>query len=256
MPNRTDLRVLLAAYETPGIAAAQRLFAEGVTPDRIRLLTHPLDERNEPLIAFAWAHHIETTYHPAKSAEALAWARAFAPDVIFALHYMEKIPQRLLTLAPLGGVNMHPAPLPFYRGCFSTPWAIFNGETETGFTYHYMTDEFDAGDVVLQRRLPIAPHDTHFTLFHKLMLAGCNAFPEVLRLVVDERFPGIPQEGEGSYYPKRLPNNGVIDPSWDDAIIERFIRALDFPPASAVVLIDGKPTPVRSMAEYHRLRRP
>jgi len=41
----------------------------------------------------------------------------------------------------------------------------------------------------------------------------------------------IPQdEMDSSYYKKEIPNNGVVDLSWDEKKFDNYVRALYFPP--------------------------
>ncbi len=77
-------------------------------------------------------------------------------------------------------------------------------------------------------------------------------FGEVFRLVVQEKFAGLPQVGEPSYYPRKVPSGGVIDPTWPRTQIDRFIRAMYFPPFKGAVvrLQDGSDKEVLSMQEY------
>lgn len=251
MTERSDLKVVLAAYGVPGIMAIESLFALRLLPDQISLLTHEPDERNRPLWDFAHANRIETVSFSAQSDDAYAWVCRQQPDVLFSLHCRHRIPMRILEIPPLGCVNLHPSLLPNYRGCFSVPWAIINGERSTGYTYHYMVEEFDTGNIILQEAVPIQDTDTAFSLFHKLIVQGLRSFEAIFERVVEHRDPGTPQPEGGSYYPRKLPYGGEIDVSWDEDRIERFIRAMHFPPhKGAVVRLAGDEYEVKSMNEY------
>ena len=52
---------------------------------------------------------------------------------------------------------MHDSLLPAYAGFSPLIWALINGEPEVGVTAHLMDDELDAGDIVLQRAVPVGP---------------------------------------------------------------------------------------------------
>jgi hypothetical protein len=54
-------------------------------------------------------------------------------------------------------------------------------------------------------------------------------FPAALALV-QAGFPGIPQRGEATHHPPGVPYDCQIDPEWTIAKIERFIRAMIYPP--------------------------
>lgn len=249
-------KIVLAAYGIPGIMALESLFGLGILPHNIAILSHQSDVRNAPLWSFAEANHIPIVDHPTKSDAAWEWLKAQKPKVLFSLHYRNRIPQRLLNIPALGCVNLHPSLLPKYKGTFSAPWVIINGETETGFTYHYMVEDFDAGRIVHQQRVPIHNTDTGFSLFHRLIVEAMAAFHLVFQKVVVERDAGVEQTGEGSYYSRDLPYGGIIDPDWDEMRIERFIRAMIFPPLKgAMIKINNELYEVLSIENYHELMR-
>ena len=66
-----------------------------------------------------------------------------------------KIPADALAVPRHGIVNGHPSLLPRYRGPSPVSWAIRNGETEIGFTFHYMDAELDTGGILAQATIPL-----------------------------------------------------------------------------------------------------
>jgi methionyl-tRNA formyltransferase len=56
---------------------------------------------------------------------------------------------------PLGWVNGHPSLLPRHRGPTPVAWAIRNGDTEVGITFHRMDAELDTGPILAQRAYPL-----------------------------------------------------------------------------------------------------
>ncbi|UJX27911.1 MULTISPECIES: methionyl-tRNA formyltransferase [unclassified Pseudoalteromonas] len=57
-------------------------------------------------------------------------------------------------------VNIHPSPLPEYRGPFPLYWQIRNGEQATKLTLHHVTSKVDSGDIAIDIDLTIHPFDT------------------------------------------------------------------------------------------------
>ena len=55
------------------------------------------------------------------------------------------------------------------RGFSPLIWALINGEKEVGVTAHMMDAGLDAGDIVLQRAVPVGDRDTTTDLFHKTL---------------------------------------------------------------------------------------
>ena len=84
-------------------------------------------------------------------------------------------------------LNIHPALLPKFGG--HGMWGhhvheavLAAGETESGCTVHFVTNEYDAGPVFLQRTVAVLPTDTPDTLADRVFEAECQAFPEAIRL--------------------------------------------------------------------------
>jgi methionyl-tRNA formyltransferase len=225
----SDTKIVLAAYGTPGIYAIERLFALGLAPSQISLLTHVSDDRNRPLIAYAYEYSIVHTTARPTSDTAFDLISKMQPDVLLSLHYRKRIPEEILDIPKYGCANLHPSLLPKYRGTFSIPWALINGEERVGFTWHYMTPKFDDGNMLAQLSYDVLPWDTAFSLFHKAIIKGVERMDDVLFQVLHGA-TGYPQAEGGSYYKRELPYGGRIDPAWSDDKIDRFIRAMYFPP--------------------------
>ena len=98
-----------------------------------------------------------------------------------------------------------------------------------GYTYHYVDEGCDTGDIILQQKLPVEDFDTQKTLYMRIMFEAMNHFEHVLDLVANG-FVGKKQEGESSYYPRGCPYDGQINPDWDIEYKSRFIRAKLYPP--------------------------
>lgn len=97
---------------------------------------------------------------------------------------------RLLILPDrwLGRVlNIHPSLLPRHggKGFYGerVHRAVLSaGERESGCTVHYVTNEYDRGEILLQRRVPVLPGDDEHTLGARVFEEERLALPEALRL--------------------------------------------------------------------------
>ena len=83
-------------------------------------------------------------------------------------------------------LNIHPALLPKFggRGMFGHhvhEAVLASGETESGCTVHEVTNDYDAGPIVLQRKVPVLQGDTPETLAERLFRQECVAYPEAIR---------------------------------------------------------------------------
>src|SRR3989339_121476 len=68
------------------------------------------------------------------------------PNVICVFTFDQLISKELYSIAKVAAINLHPSLLPLYRGCHPYFWPIANGESETGLSYHYLSEEFDTGE--------------------------------------------------------------------------------------------------------------
>jgi len=98
-------------------------------------------------------------------------------------------------------LNHHSGKLPNYRGWLVTPWTLYNKETETGYSYHYMTKEVDQGPILLSESIIIDNKNLRETKFEKAKLASLK-----LNKVIDDfinKVQGSPQQGKQNYYSKK-----------------------------------------------------
>jgi len=152
------------------------------------------------------------------------------PEMIFSFYYRHMIPEKILRIPPRGAYNLHGSLLPDYRGRCPVNWVLVNGETQTGVTLHHMVRKADAGDIVGQRIVSIAPDDTAFTLYGKLCAEAGILLDELLPLMKVGQAPRIPQElSRGSYFGGRRPEDGLINWNWTSSRIFNLIRAVTDP---------------------------
>jgi methionyl-tRNA formyltransferase len=173
--------VILAAFNETLTATARRLHEFYGTRDFARLLVRYLGakvadrvNRIRPLFRPYSAtdvarRHRLPTYWPAKinAPEFVALLReTIRPDLLVSIAASQILRQRVLEVPRLGCINLHSAPLPRYQGMMPNFWTMVHGEAEATVTVHYMVEKLDAGDIVLQRAVPIHPDDS----LHDLMV--------------------------------------------------------------------------------------
>ena len=81
-------------------------------------------------------------------------------------------------------LNVHPSLLPAFAGMMNRKVheaVLASGVRETGCTVHQVTEDVDAGPIVLQKRCPVLPNDTVDTLKDRVQALEQQAFVEVLR---------------------------------------------------------------------------
>jgi methionyl-tRNA formyltransferase len=176
--------------------------------------------------------------------EFLAQLGRLEPDLIVVVAYGRIIPPDVLRVARMGGINLHPSLLPRYRGAAPIPRAIAAGETDTGVTILYVSEELDAGDIILQRPVAIHADDTAGTLEARLAQEGATLLVEALGLLETNQAPRHPQDpSRVTVAPKLAQDEALIH--WSDPAekIVNMVRAFD-PWPVAYTLRDGAPLKV------------
>jgi len=90
-------------------------------------------------------------------------------------------------------LNVHPSLLPKYAGGMDTnvhEEVLKNGETETGCTIHFVTDEVDGGPILVQKKCNVNSDDTVDTLKTKVQKLEGDAFIEAIKLIQGAKVSG------------------------------------------------------------------
>lgn len=114
-------------------------------------------------------------------------------DLIVLAGFLAKITEPLLGAYPRRIINIHPALLPNFGGAGMYGRHVHEavlaaGESETGCTVHFVDQEMDTGDIILQRRMPIQEHDTPDTLAARLRPLEHQALVEAIDRIINGRF--------------------------------------------------------------------
>ena len=163
------------------------------------------------------------------------------PDIIVANNWRTWLPPEIFTLPRHGTLNVHDSLLPAYAGFSPLIWALINGETEVGVTAHLMNAELDAGDIVLQRSVPVGPTDTSTDLFHKTVDLIGPLTIDALALIASGRTDWTKQDrSKASFFHKRSTEDSRIDWTWPAEDIDRLIRAQSDPYPNAFTFHRGE----------------
>ena len=179
--------------------------------------------------------------------------KQLAPDLILVNSYSMIVREDVLALARLGGINIHGALLPRYRGCNPSQWAILNGETRTGVTMHEMSAGLDEGAIIDQREVPLFFEDTWQAVYARISLATDGLIAANLESLLAGEWQAQQQDVvEANYCRRRTPEDGRF--SWNEPVVAIYnkIRALlpPLPPAfyvgaaGARVAIEQQLTPL------------
>jgi len=120
-------------------------------------------------------------------------------------------------------------------------WALINGEHKTGITFFYFSDGVDNGDIIGQKEILIDENETIKTLLTKVEIESKFLLLEYIPLIAADKVKaGVQDESKATYYPKRSPEDGLIDWKKSPEEISRFIRAQTKPYPGAYTIIDNK----------------
>lgn len=163
-----------------------------------------------------------------RTEEFLERIKSYKPDLIVVAAYGRILPGPLLSLPPLGTINVHGSLLPKYRGAAPIQWAILNGDRETGITIMQMDEGMDTGDILLPGKLTIAADDTAGSLAGKMADLGGRLLVEALeKLKAGTLHPRKQDDSRATLAPPLVKEQGIID--WRDSAwkISCQIRGLD-----------------------------
>lgn len=240
----TGARVVLLGYHTMGCLGFEALRRHGF--EVAAVLTHRDDPREEiwwdSLAARAEAAGVPVHFpESSKGPDFKELVATYAPDFLFSFYYRFLIPPEVLELAPRGALNLHGSLLPRYRGRAPVNWVLVEGQTETGLSLHYMVAKPDAGDLVDQERVEIAPADTAFTLYGKLEEAAGRLLDRALPALAAGTARPVPLDlSQGSYRGGRKPADGLVDWSWPARRIYDLVRGVTHPYPGAFTTLRGR----------------
>src|SRR3569833_771162 len=109
-----------------------------------------------------------------RAKEFVAEIRDMAPDALVVAAFGQLIPQRLLDVPRLGGINVHGSLLPRWRGAAPMQYCLMAGDAETGVTTMQMDAGLDTGDVLMKAALPLTDEDNLGTVEAELSEIGAD----------------------------------------------------------------------------------
>ena len=165
--------------------------------------------------------HGTPVYQPSslRDTEVHAQLAALNCDLIVVVAYGKLLPGEILSIPPLGCINIHASLLPRYRGAAPVQWAVLNGESETGVTAIYMSKELDSGDILLAKKTRIDDDETAAELYDRLSTLGADLLSETALAIsrgVTVRVPQI--DAEATYAPSLHKEMSPID--WNKTAFE------------------------------------
>ncbi|NYI04384.1 methionyl-tRNA formyltransferase [Allostreptomyces psammosilenae] len=240
------MRVVMFGYQTWGHRTLRALLDS--EHEVVLAVTHPRSDHayekiwSDSVAELAEAHGVPVLIrNRPDDEELLSRLKEAEPDIIVANNWRTWIPPHIFNLPRYGTLNIHDSLLPAYAGFSPLIWALINGEEEVGVTAHLMDEELDAGDIVLQRAVPVGPTDTTTDLFHRTVDLIGPITVDALALIASGRTDWTKQDrSKASFFHKRSPEDSRIDWTWPAESIERLVRAQSDPYPNAYTFYRGE----------------
>ena len=156
------------------------------------------NQKNAYILERAKNHNVPAFFlsHKEKSrkefdAEMTAILKEHAVDLVLLIGFMRILSAKFCQEWRDRLLNVHPSLLPKYAGGMDTnvhEGVLKNGDTETGCTIHFVTDEVDGGPILIQKKCNIEPNETADTLKTKVQQLEGAAFIEAIQLIQNNSY--------------------------------------------------------------------
>ena len=110
-------------------------------------------------------------------------------DYIILAGFLLKLPFKIVNSYPKKIINIHPSLLPKYGGKgmygINVHKAVLeNNESESGITIHFVNQNYDEGEIILQKTCAISASETAESLEKRIHALELNFFPETIEKIV------------------------------------------------------------------------
>ena len=112
--------------------------------------------------------------------EIIALFHAYEIDMIVLAGWVRVVSKKFCEEFPGKIINLRPSLFPKYKGLHAVEQALKAGETETGCSVHFVTEQLDSGVVIKQQTVPILPDDTVESLTRAIQQAEHYLLPLVI----------------------------------------------------------------------------
>lgn len=217
-----------------GHTVLQRLYEAGYPVDLVVTLDRRLADRTSGYVDFrplAATHGSAVwTTEDINAPQTVATLRELAPEVTIVCGWQQMLGKAVLEVASRGTVGFHSSLLPQYRGHAPVNWAIILGEKKTGATFFFLDHRADCGDIIDQEAFDITLADDCATVYAKSAEACARMLVTHLPSIADGTVVRH-HNPSASYpaYPRRRPDDGMIDFNRSALEVYNWIRALTRP---------------------------
>ena len=147
-----------------------------------------------------WLKKIGEEVIPCKDRFDFKYLCEIKPDIIISYGCRYILQKNIINFPPLGSINLHISYLPFNRGADPNIWSFLEN-TPKGVTIHYIDENIDSGDIILQKEVFFNDNDeTLETTYAKLQTTIISLFQENWHKIKTGQIKPRKQSGAGSIH--------------------------------------------------------
>lgn len=141
--------------------------------------------RRAERLGVAWELH-DHRLQPDREALDRDLVKAFrnaSVDLVVMAGWMRVVTSTLIGAFPDRLINIHPSLLPSFRGLDAVGQALEAGVTLAGCTAHLVSEEVDAGRILVQAAVPVLSSDDNSSLSRRIQIQEHRILPLAVALV-------------------------------------------------------------------------
>lgn len=197
-----------------------------------------------PLAANLGVNVIRPATYAMNDDETRALCAGLGIDLLISAGWQRLFPEWFLDSLSIGAFGMHGSaePLPRGRGRSPMNWSIIEGRDRFYTSLFKYDAGVDSGAVVATQRFDVTERDAIQSLRHKNTVSQIKLLLDHLPDLLAGKAQFMPQSAdvEPTYYPKRTPEDGVVD--WRESVlrVDRLVRAVSRPYPGAYTSLGDK----------------
>ena len=160
----------------------------------------------------------------------------YSCDLFVSMSYDQIFEKHIIRIPSKGIINCHAGKLPDYKGRNVLNWAIINGEKYYGITTHFINENIDEGNIILQKQYKILDSDDYNKILIKSYVRCSNLMYLTIKKFLHNDIFSYPQKNIKSrkrYFKKRNAKDEKIDWSKNIKDIYNLIRGISLPAPGA-----------------------
>ncbi|MBU1088940.1 methionyl-tRNA formyltransferase [Patescibacteria group bacterium] len=188
-----------------------------------------------PLAKFAQSKNLNIIKTDTFDSKFTSQFKALNPDLGLVVAYGPPFfTTKLINIPKYKIINIHPSPLPKYRGATPAPWQIINNEKTSAVTFFKIDNLPDHGPIVCQIPFKISTKENSDSFYQKAFNLATKNLEKTIKNYIKNFSPPLekpntltPQNhSQATYFPKLTKLKAQINWSWPNPKINRFIRAM------------------------------